>query len=67
LWAGSGTAHGKIVSGITNCLNYSGSYSEIISGIAKYYSVDQIENGMGRACGMYGRQERCTQGFGGET
>jgi hypothetical protein len=34
--------------------------------LAKYYSVDQIKEVMGKACGMYGRQERCTQGFGGE-
>jgi hypothetical protein len=38
-------------------------HSEIKSGIAKYNSGDQ-NNEMGRACGMYGRQERCTQGFG---
>jgi len=25
------------------------------------------KNEMGRACGMYGRQERCIQGFGGKT
>jgi hypothetical protein len=30
-------------------------------------SGDQIEtNEMGGACGMYGRQERCTQGLSGE-
>jgi hypothetical protein len=35
---------------------------------AKYYSGDQIKkNEMGRACGTYGRQERCIQGFGGKT
>jgi hypothetical protein len=32
------------------------------------YSCDQIkENEMGGACGTYERQERCIQGFGGET
>jgi hypothetical protein len=36
--------------------------------LTKYYSGDQIKkNQMGRAHGMYGRQERCIQGFGGET
>jgi hypothetical protein len=30
----------------------------------KFYSGDQIKkNEMGRACGTYGRQERCIQGF----
>ena len=33
----------------------------------KYYSGDQIENEMGGACGKYGGEERCMQGFGGET
>jgi hypothetical protein len=34
----------------------------------RFYSGVQIEkNEIGRACGMYGRQERCIQGFGGET
>ena len=34
----------------------------------KYYSADQImKNEMGGTCGMYGRQEACIQGFGGET
>jgi hypothetical protein len=28
---------------------------------------DQIKNEMGRACGTYGGEERCIQGFGGET
>ena len=32
------------------------------------YSGEQIKkNGIGRACGTNGRQERCVQGFGGET
>jgi len=32
-----------------------------------YYSGDQIKNNeVSWACGMYGRQERCTQGFGGK-
>jgi hypothetical protein len=36
--------------------------------ITKNYSCDQIKkNEMGGACGMYGRQERCVQVFGGET
>ena len=34
----------------------------------KYYSGDQIEaNEKGGACSMYGGEERCIQGFGGET
>jgi hypothetical protein len=34
----------------------------------KYYSGDQIKKiEMGGACGTYGGQERCRQGFGGET
>jgi len=34
----------------------------------KYYSGEQIKkNGMGGACGTYGRQERCKQGFSGVT
>jgi hypothetical protein len=34
----------------------------------KYYSGEQIKtNEMGRACGTYGRQVSCLQGFGGET
>ena len=33
----------------------------------KMLSDDQIKrNEMGGACGMYGRQERCIQGYGGE-
>jgi hypothetical protein len=40
-------------------------HGEIISVIAKYYSGDQIKNEMGRACGMYGGEERCIQGIGG--
>jgi hypothetical protein len=36
--------------------------------LTKYPSSDQIKNNeMGGACGMYGRQERCIQGFGEET
>ena len=34
--------------------------------LTKHYSGDQIKNEMGRACGMYGGQERCKQDFGGE-
>ena len=34
----------------------------------KYYSGDQIEmNEKGGACSNYGGEERCIQGFGGET
>ena len=34
----------------------------------KYYPGDQIKNNeVSWACGTYGRQKRCTQGFGGET
>ena len=36
--------------------------------LTQHYSGDQIQkNEMGRACGTYGRQEMCIQGFGGET
>jgi hypothetical protein len=36
--------------------------------LTQYCSVDQIEkNEMGGACGTYGREEKCTQAFGGET
>ena len=36
--------------------------------LTKYYSCDQIKkNELGWACDTYGRQERCIQGFGGET
>jgi hypothetical protein len=35
--------------------------------LTKYYSGDQIKkNGIGGACGTYGRQERCIKGFSGE-
>jgi len=35
---------------------------------SKYCSGDQIEkNEMGGACSVYGGEERCIQGFGGET
>jgi len=35
--------------------------------LTKYFSGDQIKkNEIGRACGMFG-EERCIQGFGGET
>jgi hypothetical protein len=33
-----------------------------------YHSGDQItKTEMGRACGMYGREERCKQGLGGKS
>jgi hypothetical protein len=36
--------------------------------LTKYYSDDQIKkNEMGGVRGMYGGQEKCIQGFGGET
>jgi hypothetical protein len=36
--------------------------------LTRYYSGDQIEkNEMGGACSTYGGEERCMQGFGGET
>jgi hypothetical protein len=35
--------------------------------LTKYHSGDQImTNEMGGACGTYGGQEKCTEGFGGE-
>ena len=40
----------------------------MISTAHKYCSGDQIEkNEMGGACSTYGGEERCMQGFGGET
>ena len=34
----------------------------------QYFSGDKIEkNEMGGSCGTYGGEERCAQGFGGET
>jgi len=34
----------------------------------KYYSGDRIEkNEMGGSCSTYGGEDRCIQGFGGET
>ena len=36
--------------------------------LTKYYSGDQVKKTeMGRTCSTYGREERCRQGFGGET
>jgi hypothetical protein len=36
--------------------------------LTKYYSGDQIEkNEMDGACSMYGGEQRCIQGFVGET
>jgi len=36
--------------------------------LIKYYAGDQIKNDeIGEACGTYGRQERCIQGFGWKT
>jgi len=36
--------------------------------LTKYYWGDEInKNGLGGACSICGRQERCVQGFGGET
>jgi hypothetical protein len=36
--------------------------------LTRYYLDDQIKNNeMGGACGTYGGQERCIQGFGEET
>jgi len=36
--------------------------------LTKYYWGEEINNNLlGGACSMYGRQERCVQGFGGET
>jgi hypothetical protein len=35
---------------------------------SKYHSGDQVKKTeMGRACGTYGGEERCIQGFSGET
>jgi hypothetical protein len=31
----------------------------------RYYS-DEMKDEMGMACGMYGGEQKCTQGFGGE-
>ena len=36
--------------------------------LTNYYSGDQIKNcEMGGTCGTYGLEEKCIQGFGGET
>ena len=36
--------------------------------LTKYCPGNQIKkNEMGRACGMYGREDRCTHGFGVKT
>jgi hypothetical protein len=36
--------------------------------ITKYLSGDHVKKTeMGRTCGMYGREERCIEGFSGET
>jgi len=35
--------------------------------LTKYYSGDQTKNEMGKGCSMYGGEEKCIQGFGGET
>jgi hypothetical protein len=36
--------------------------------LTKYYSGDYIKkNEMGRACSTYGAEEKCIQGFDGET
>jgi hypothetical protein len=33
----------------------------------KYHSSETIKkNGLGGSCGLYGGQDRCTQGFGGK-
>ena len=38
----------------------------LLSAISKYNSGHQIKkNAISRACDAYGREERCTQGFGG--
>jgi hypothetical protein len=36
--------------------------------LTKYHSGDQVKKTeMGRTCGIYGGEERCIQGFSGET
>ena len=38
----------------------------VLNSCTKYYLCDQLKkNEMGRECGMYGREERGMQGFGG--
>jgi hypothetical protein len=49
-----------------------GEWGEIACGVSgfviNYYSVDEIKrNEMGAACGTYGGEVRCIQGFGEET
>jgi len=39
----------------------------MICTFTKYYSGDQIENEIGGACSMHGREQGCIQGFGEET
>jgi hypothetical protein len=42
-------------------------WSITISTLTKYYSADQVKkNEMVVSCGIYGRQESCIEGFGGE-
>ena len=50
-------------------LKYYFNYPELIRPVrlTRQYFGDQIEDEMGGACGTHGRQERCIQGFGGET
>jgi hypothetical protein len=50
-----------------NKLFYS-QYKPSVLLLTNYYSGGQIKkNGMGGACGMCGRQERCIEGFDGKT
>jgi hypothetical protein len=40
----------------------------MVSVLIKYHSGDQVKKTeMGRTCGTYGGEERCIQGFSGET
>ena len=51
-----------------NKINYSTIIKVVSALLTQYCSDDKIEkNEMGGTCSTYGGEERCIQGFGGET